>query len=247
MAFAQQTVLSEDLYDDQTVVKTKGETGLKTTTYEVTCVNGQETARRTLQEKQNRAPVTQVSVKGTKTRASAAGTATGYFLWPTPTLTSITSGYGARWGSFHYGLDLSGANATGQPIYAADGGTVVTAGFDAGGYGNYVVIDHGNGFESIYGHASKLLVSQGEKVAQGQLIALVGSTGRSTGAHCHFEVHKNGAKMNPTGLISTDSSKLVSYTGEALDTAQVQAMVRAAKVSSQSSLNAYQKSSAVKQ
>lgn len=247
ITFENQIVTSNDLYDDQTVVKTKGEVGQQTATYEVTCVNGRETSRRTLSVKRDKTPVTEVTVRGTKTRPSVAGIATGCFLWPTPTLTEITSGYGARWGSFHYGLDLSGPNAMGQPIYAADGGTVIFAGYDEGGYGNYVVIDHGNGFESIYGHASKVLTSQGAKVAQGQLIALVGSTGHSTGAHCHFEVHKNGVKTDPTNLVSANTTKLVSYLGQKLDAPKVQAMVQSAKISRQVSMTAYQTSSEAKQ
>ena len=247
VAYEKQTVTSNSMYEDQTAVKAKGVAGQQTATYEVTCVNGREISRRTLHVSRDKAPVTEVTVKGTKTRASTAGEATGCFLWPTPTLTDITSGYEARWGTFHYGLDLSGANAMGQPIYAADGGTVVFAGYDDSGYGNYVVIDHGNGFESIYGHASKLLISQGAKVAQGQLIALVGSTGHSTGPHCHFEVHKNGEKINPTNLISANTAKVVSYLGQKVDTAKAQNMVKAARLSSQQSLTAYQKSSTVKQ
>ncbi len=236
--YQKKVVKSNQLYLGTKFVKTKGTNGQKTATYEVTRVNGQETSCTKLTEGQNKAPVTEVTEVGTKAQS---GTATGCFLWPTPTLTDITSGYGARWGTFHYGLDLSGPDAMGQPIYAADGGTVIFSAFDDSGYGNHVVIDHGNGFISIYGHASKLMVKSGQKVAQGQLIALVGSTGFSTGAHCHFEVRKDGNRIDPTNLICPDTSKLVAYTGAKVTAEQIEAMNDAADVARQTSMTAYQK------
>ncbi|MCH3972247.1 MAG: M23 family metallopeptidase [Oscillospiraceae bacterium] len=247
LPYAKKTVSSASLYQGQTTVQTKGANGKKTTTYQITYVDGIETARST-SAVQTANPVDEVTAKGTKVHpvvTAAAGTATGSFLWPVPTLTSITSGYAARWGKFHYGLDISGSDAMGQPIYAADGGTVQVAGYDEGGYGNYIMIDHGNGFCSIYGHASKLLVAQGAKVAQGQLIALVGSTGHSTGAHCHFEVHKNGEKIDPTNLVNADSAKAVSYLGQKLTAEQITAMSTAAQNTAKTSLASYQKSATV--
>ena len=83
---------------------------------------------------------------------------------------------------------------------AADGGTVTLAKWN-GNYGRCVVIDHGNGYTTLYAHCSKLLVSKGQKVAKGEKIALVGSTGRSTGPHLHFEVRKNGKAINPTKVL----------------------------------------------
>lgn len=106
----------------------------------------------------------------------------------------MTSGFGPRWGRMHTGLDL--AAPTGSPIYASDGGTVIRAGY-YGGYGNCLDIDHGNGRVTRYAHCSKLLVSSGEQVYQRQQIALVGSTGNSTGPHLHFEVRLNGSAVNP--------------------------------------------------
>ncbi|MFH1112156.1 MAG: peptidoglycan DD-metalloendopeptidase family protein [Patescibacteria group bacterium] len=99
----------------------------------------------------------------------------------------------------HGGIDL--ANSTGTPIYAAEEGVVQAAGWNRGGYGYYVTIDHGQGLRTLYGHASKLLVSAGERVARGQLIALIGSTGRSTGPHLHFEVIIQGRRANPLTYI----------------------------------------------
>ena len=99
-----------------------------------------------------------------------------------------------RWGRMHYGLDY--AAPTGTPIYAADGGTVITAGWH-GNYGYYIKIDHGANKVSLYAHCSKLLVKKGERVYQGQHIAEMGKTGRVTGPHLHFEVRVNGQHKDP--------------------------------------------------
>ena len=100
--------------------------------------------------------------------------------------------------SDHGGVDLNADS--GQNIYAADDGVVEQSGY-YGTYGNMVQLDHGNGYETIYGHASKLLVSVGDTVKKGDVIALVGSTGRSTGPHLHFEVRVNGVKKNPIDFL----------------------------------------------
>jgi len=115
-------------------------------------------------------------------------------LWPLLSH-KITQYY--HWG--HSGLDVG--DKTGNPIYAAEAGKVEKAGWNSGGYGNYVIINHGNGLKTLYGHASKVLVSAGDSVSRGQTIALVGSTGRSTGPHLHFEVRVNEAKKNPLNYI----------------------------------------------
>jgi murein DD-endopeptidase MepM/ murein hydrolase activator NlpD len=118
---------------------------------------------------------------------SAAG-----FVWPVNG--TVTSGYGPRWGRLHEGVDI--AAPTGTPIWAAAAGTVIYAGW-LGGYGNLVVVDHGNGLATAYGHASAILVAVGQSVSQGETIALVGSTGNSTGPHLHFEVRVNGIAVDP--------------------------------------------------
>lgn len=116
---------------------------------------------------------------------------TGKMTWPS-SCRRITQYY--RWG--HSGLDI--ACGYGKPIYAADSGKIVTAqsGWN-GGYGTYIIIDHGNGKQTLYGHLSKLYVKVGETVEKGQNIAAEGSTGRSTGAHVHFEVRIGGSRKNP--------------------------------------------------
>jgi len=122
--------------------------------------------------------------------SSATPVAGNKMNWPT-TSTRITQYFSWR----HYGLDIG--NKTGEPIYAADAGIVIAVGWNAGGYGNYVMIDHGGGKITVYGHASKLYVKKGQQVDKGETIAAIGSTGRSTGPHLHFEVRINGVKYNP--------------------------------------------------
>lgn len=118
----------------------------------------------------------------------------------TPISGETSSGFGYRLHPiqneirFHYGTDF--AAATGTVIHAFADGTVLEAGTD-GGYGNYVKLDHGNGFVTLYGHCNELLVAAGEEISRGQVIALVGSTGQSTGPHLHFELIHNGIYLNP--------------------------------------------------
>ena len=107
----------------------------------------------------------------------------------------VSSRYEYRWGTMHKGLDL--AAPYGTPIKAAASGTVTQAGWNSGGYGYLVVISHGNGVETYYGHCSSIAVTKGQTVSQGQVISYVGSTGQSTGNHLHFEVRKNGVTQNP--------------------------------------------------
>lgn len=111
----------------------------------------------------------------------------------------ITSRFGIRRRDNHKGLDI--ANSMGTPIRAAASGTVTYAKYNSGGYGNLVIISHGNGIQTYYGHNSRLLVSEGETVEQGEQIAEMGSTGISTGPHCHFEIRINGVAQNPQNYL----------------------------------------------
>ena len=131
----------------------------------------------------------------------------GNFGWPLPGVTNITSGYGYRWGSLHKGIDISSAGVYGKPIVAADSGKVMMAGWGNygtgyGGYGNVVAIDHGGGYSTLYGHCSNVAVSKGQTVKKGQVIAYVGNTGDSQGAHLHFEIRVNGVAKNPLNWFS---------------------------------------------
>lgn len=115
-----------------------------------------------------------------------------------PTSGVLTSRYGYRWGRTHTGIDIGAS--TGTSIKAAAGGTVIFSGWK-GTLGKMVVVSHGNGIQTYYAHCSSLLVSAGQKVSAGQLIAKVGSTGRSTGPHLHFEIRVNGSSINPQSYI----------------------------------------------
>ena len=123
--------------------------------------------------------------------ASAAG-----FIWPVQGV--LTSSFGWRWGRMHEGIDI--AVGTGTPVVAAASGTVIVAGW-MGGYGNLVVVDHGGGVSTAYGHNTSVTVGVGQQVMQGQLIAYSGNTGHSTGPHVHFEVRINGGAVDPMGYL----------------------------------------------
>ena len=117
-----------------------------------------------------------------------------------PTSGVVTSRFGSRWGSTHKGLDIGAPKGT--PIKAAAGGTVTVAQYGySGGYGNYVIISHGNGIQTVYAHCNTLNVKVGQKVSQGELIATVGNTGRSTGNHLHLEIRVNGVAQNPQNYL----------------------------------------------
>lgn len=117
-----------------------------------------------------------------------------------PVSGTVTSRFGTRWGSSHKGIDIGAPKGT--TIYAAASGTVTLSQYGyGGGYGNYIIISHGNGIQTLYGHCTSLLVTQGTYVTQGQAIATVGSTGRSTGNHLHLEIRVNGVAQNPQNYL----------------------------------------------
>jgi murein DD-endopeptidase MepM/ murein hydrolase activator NlpD len=125
-------------------------------------------------------------------------------------LSRLASGFGHRIDpiyktvKMHAGLDFAAPQGT--PIYATADGTVTTGGNTNNGYGNHVVINHGYGYETLYGHMVRVKVRPGEAVKRGEVIGWVGSTGKSTGPHCHYEVHKNGQKINPVYFFYNDLS-----------------------------------------
>ncbi len=118
----------------------------------------------------------------------------GGFRWPAPGYGHITSPYGMRWGKLHKGIDIGAP--TGAKIVASNEGKITTSAYNSS-YGNYVIINHGGGYMTVYAHLSKRLVSVGQYVAKGQTIGLCGSTGHSTGPHLHFEIRVNGTAVNP--------------------------------------------------
>lgn len=112
----------------------------------------------------------------------------------------VTSRFGSRWGSTHKGIDIGAPKGT--PVKAVAGGTVTVSSYGYnGGYGNYVIISHGNGVQTVYGHCNTLNVTVGQTVSQGETIATVGNTGRSTGNHLHLEIRVNGVAQNPQNYL----------------------------------------------
>ncbi|MDD7215892.1 MAG: peptidoglycan DD-metalloendopeptidase family protein [Firmicutes bacterium] len=188
------TKKSGSYFKGETVVVQSGKKGKARVTAKLTKRNGKTVKRKDLEVETIKEPVNKVIVKGTKPVPAKKGT--GTFMRPVNA--GVYAGYGMRWGRMHYGLDFSAP--TGTPIYAADGGTVTFAGW-SGAYGYVITIDHGANKKTLYAHCSRLFVSAGNKVYKGQHIAAVGSTGRSTGPHCHFEIFINGSNVNPAYYI----------------------------------------------
>lgn len=187
-----------NLYRNQEKVKQAGTYGSREVTYRITKANGLETDRQTLAEKLLSEPVKRIVLKGTKsvTVASRGGQWEGQIAWPLRG--PITSGYGYRTKGksreFHAAIDIDGV--TGNPVNAAADGTVNFAGW-SGNYGKCVTIDHGSGMVTRYAHLDSINVQVNQEVTRGSLIGKVGSTGRSTGSHLHFEVWINGTPQNP--------------------------------------------------
>ena len=191
---------SADLYQGDYKVTSKGEYGKADVMAKTTYVNGEETERTILSSVTLKEPVTEYRLRGTKPRPTWYPT--GSFRWPTSG--RVTSYFGGRkspggiGSTNHKGIDI--AVPRGTPIYAADGGTVTYSGWMSG-YGYLVEINHGNGYVTRYGHNSSLTVSVGQHVYKGQQVAQAGSTGNSTGNHCHFEVRYNGVAKNPLNYL----------------------------------------------
>ncbi len=192
--YSTEKIETDELYQKQSKVKTQGVNGEAAIKAEIIMVDGVETQRNILERVVVSEPVTQQLLMGTKKLPASAPT--GSLMRPFGGVVSSRFGYRGR--EYHTGVDLAGAS--GSAIKAADGGTVIYAGW-LGNYGYLVKIDHGNGLQTWYGHCSKLYVTKGQQVAKGATIAAVGSTGRSTGPHVHFEVRKNGVPQNPFNYI----------------------------------------------
>jgi murein DD-endopeptidase MepM/ murein hydrolase activator NlpD len=190
-----QYIDNASMYEGETSVKSEGRKGTDLIVATVERVNGEEVSRTVVSTTRITEPVAEVQYRGTKPVPVAQGT--GNFQYPLYSYT-LTSPFGMRWGTMHTGVDL--AAPYGSKIYASDGGTVTFAGWK-GSYGYLIIISHGGLYETYYAHCSKILVSAGENVYQGQNIGLVGSTGWSTGPHCHFEVRYNGTPYNPLNYL----------------------------------------------
>ncbi|MBR5539868.1 MAG: peptidoglycan DD-metalloendopeptidase family protein [Clostridia bacterium] len=181
-------------------VQQKGKNGKQRVYAQEILVNGVKKYETVLSTEVIQAAVDRVVLIGAQKYSDSTqlgdGKATGTFIWPLPYTKQISSYFANRWGSMHGAIDIANGSTNGKPIIASDGGTVMEAEYHSS-WGNYVLIDHGNGFKTRYAHCSKLEVKVGDKVAQGQYIAKVGNTGYSTGPHLHFEVIKNGVLVDP--------------------------------------------------
>ncbi|WP_240546419.1 M23 family metallopeptidase [Paenibacillus artemisiicola] len=171
---------------EQKVVR-QGQSGKKQLVYRLVKQNGYLMSEELISEVVLEPSVPAIIMKGTKD----IGEGTGQFAWPV-TGHRLTSYFGMRWGALHRGVDMVGNHN----IMAADNGVVTFVGTRPG-LGNCIIIDHKNGYETWYGHLSKILVKKGQTVNQGSSIGVMGNTGHSFGTHLHFEVHKNGELQNP--------------------------------------------------
>ncbi|WP_274655480.1 M23 family metallopeptidase [Paenibacillus humicola] len=185
-----QTVIQKNsnMRAGETKVIREGKSGKKKVVYKLTKQNGYLMSEELLGEQVLVPSIPAIVMKGTKV---ILGEGTGHFSWPVSGA-RLTSSFGKRWGRLHKGIDMVGN----KNIKAADNGVIEFAGQKTG-YGNCVIINHRNGYETLYGHMSKILVKKGQTVEKGEQIGIMGNTGHSTGTHLHFEVHKNGDLQNP--------------------------------------------------
>lgn len=196
---------TEIVYDNSLLVgvervKQKGKNGTNKVTKKIKKANGEIVSAVVVSSEVMTPAKNKIIVRGKGTISTGS---LGSWAWPTKTPYVITSNYGWRWGKFHDGLDISGTGH-GSPIYAANDGVVVEAAYTSFN-GNYIIINHNNGYYTNYGHMSKLLVKKGDIVSIGQQIGKMGSTGFSTGTHLHFGVWKGypyvgGTSINPISV-----------------------------------------------
>ena len=174
----------------------------------------EEAAKRVQQEQQQQSTSNgnTGSTGGSSAIVDTSPSASG-FAWPVPGFYYISSGYGSRWGTTHRGIDIAGGGISGASACASKSGTVIAVSSSCthdypkssnccgNGYGNYVLVSHGDGYTTLYGHLASVNVSVGDYVSQGQAVGTVGSTGYSTGYHLHFEVRLNGVAQNPSNYV----------------------------------------------
>lgn len=201
VAFAIETTKSNEYTRGTTKVLQEGQNGLRRVTFQnVYDTNNVLVEQTILSTEVIKEPVNKKVVQGTKKVKSSTKfiTGSGQFIWPVPNYRYCSRWYGGR----HRGVDICAP--AGTPIYASAGGTITKAGYNKAGagtgYGYSVIINHGGGYSSVYAHCLSLTVSAGQTVKQGQLIGYVGSTGRSTGNHCHFEIRLNGSYIPPQNV-----------------------------------------------
>ena len=182
------------MYIGESKVIQEGKEGEKVVKKEITLINEEKIGEKVIEENITKEPEQRIVENGSKNPINEDVA----FLAPPSRGINVTSNFGYRWGKQHKGVDIAGN--TGDPIYAALDGTVTFSGWQDG-YGKVMKIDHGEGMETIYAHCSELDKKVGEKVSKGETIAKVGSTGRSTGPHLHFELRVKGEAKNPLNYI----------------------------------------------
>ena len=202
IGYTSEQINDNSKYNGYKKLRRQGQNGQSLVTCSVSYVNGEEVGREIVSRETTVEPVSEQIVVGTKipqkTSSQGDGVRSGKFIWP------VNGGYisspfgGSR---SHRGIDI--AAPYGTDIYASDSGTVeLVQNYVASTYGYQIVINHGDGFKTRYAHCSAIFVTPGQKVTKGQIIGAVGSTGRSTGNHCHFEVIRNGSLVNPASYVS---------------------------------------------
>ncbi|MFD0716138.1 peptidoglycan DD-metalloendopeptidase family protein [Paenibacillus sp. GCM10027626] len=178
---------NSNMREGETKLLRVGKEGKKKLVYKLVKRNGYLVKEELLGEQVLEVTISTIIMKGTK----VSGEGTGTFAWPVSGA-DLTSSFGQRWGRLHKGIDMVGD----ETIMAADDGVVEFAG-TKNGYGNCVIIDHKNGYKTLYGHMSKISVKAGETVEKGDALGIMGNTGHSFGTHLHFEIHKDGEVQNP--------------------------------------------------
>lgn len=184
----------ETTYDDTlrvgiSKITNPGKAGKKKLTYLITKVNGEIVEEKVLNQETLEEAVPKQVIQGSKV---IKGVGTGFFDWPI-TGPKITSQFGQRWGRLHAGTDAISSDLN---IYASDHGKVITADYNSS-FGNHVIIDHQNGYKTVYAHLSEIKVKKGALLEKGDLLGIMGTTGQSTGVHLHFEVREKNKQMNP--------------------------------------------------
>ena len=193
--------------DDYYEVIQEGVNGSQEVYYRLVYVDGVQTDAIVKNSTTLEAPVAEIVKVGTLESNSG----TGEFCWPVPAANNISSLFEYRWGSFHAGIDIADIGIYRADIVASDSGIVTFSGWDDSGYGYMVIIDHGNGYQTMYAHCDELYIEEGASVAQGESIAAVGCTGFSTGDHLHFEIWENGAAVNPCEYMNYDGYTTIDY------------------------------------
>lgn len=184
-----------EMFKGESTVTQQGVDGQRDAVHQIQEYNGEVIGQSLKEEQVLEQPVEHIEIVGTKIIPSRG---TGEFQWPTGG-GYISSKMGMRWGAFHKGIDI--ARPSNYDIYAADNGEVTYVGYD-GSYGEKVIINHNNGFQTVYAHLSRIDVVEGQVVPKGETIGRMGRTGNSTGVHLHFEVLENGSNIDPLDVVS---------------------------------------------